>query len=80
MLASMPQMTVNLPADLDARLRRAAAEHGRTRSEITLEALWVHLRRSEGSRRRLLAAGAGRSGRGDISERIEEILRQETRR
>jgi hypothetical protein len=26
------------------------------------------------SRRRLLAAGAGRSGRTDISERIEEIL------
>jgi hypothetical protein len=31
----------------------------------------------DGGRRRLLAAGAGSSGRSDVSERIEEILAQE---
>lgn len=71
----MRRTTVKLSEDLDARLRHEAARRGTTVSELTREAIEAHL--SVGRRRRLLAAGAGRSGRGDISERIEEILRQE---
>jgi hypothetical protein len=70
----MRRTTVKLPDDLDARLRHEAARRGTTISELTREAIEIHLTRP---RRRLLATGAGRSGHDDISERIEEILRQE---
>lgn len=69
----MKRTTLKLPDDLDARLRHEAARRNLTISELTREAIEAHL----GSRRRLLAAGAGRSGRSDVSERIEEILRAE---
>jgi predicted transcriptional regulator len=72
----MKRTTVKLPDDLDARLRHEAARRRITISELTREAIEVHL----GGRRRLLAAGAGRSGRTDVSERIEEILRAEVPR
>lgn len=70
----MNRTTVKLPRDLDALLRHEAARRGTTMSELAREAIAAHL--GVGERRRLLAAGAGRSGRSDISERIEEILRQ----
>jgi hypothetical protein len=69
----MKRTTVKLTEDLDARLRHEAARRHLTISELTREAIEAHL----GARRRLIAAGAGRSGRDDISERIEEILRAE---
>lgn len=72
----MQRTTVKLPDDLDARLRHEAARRGMTISEVTREAIETHLLGVAG-RRRLLAAGAGRSGRSDVSERIEEILRAE---
>ncbi|MBA2449684.1 MAG: ribbon-helix-helix protein, CopG family [Chloroflexi bacterium] len=72
---TMKRTTVKLTDDLDARLRHEAARRGTTISELTRQAVEAHL--GVGNRRRLLAAGAGRSGRGDISERIEEILQQE---
>jgi len=75
MLAYMQRTTVKLPDDLDARLRHEAQRRGRTVSEITREAIEAHLG-ARGSRR-LLAAGAGASGRDDISERIDEILAAE---
>jgi hypothetical protein len=68
----MKRTTVKLPDDLDARLRHEAARRGMTISELTREAVERHL-----GGRRLLAAGAGRSGETDISERIEEILAAE---
>ena len=72
---TMRRTTVKLPDDLDARLRHEAAWRGTTIAELTREAIEAHL--GLGNRRRLLAAGTGRSGQDDISERIEEILRQE---
>ena len=63
--------TIKLPDALDAMLRREADRRGVTISEITREAVESYL---GGRRRRLRAAGAGRSGRTDISEKIEEIL------
>lgn len=76
MLAYMQRTTVKLPDDLDARLRHEAQRRNITVSELTREAIESHLRAPSG-RRRLLAAGAGASGRQDVSERIEEILAAE---
>jgi predicted DNA-binding protein len=69
----MKRTTVKLPEELDARLRHEAARRHITVSELTREAIEAHL----GGQRQLLAAGAGHSGRSDISERIEQILRAE---
>lgn len=78
MLAYMQRTTVKLPDELDARLRHEAERQGRTVSELTREAI-ENLLGAQGGRRRLLAAGAGASGRQDISERIEEILANEVK-
>ena len=72
----MKRTTVKIPDELDARIRQEAERRGVTYSQITREALEHFLgppRRPDG-RRVLLAAGAGNSGRNDISEHIEEIL------
>ncbi|MGQ0520127.1 MAG: CopG family transcriptional regulator [Actinomycetota bacterium] len=69
----MKRTTVKLPDDLDARLRHEAERRGVTVSELTREAIEVHLG-GGGKRRKLLAAGAGAGGRADVSERIEELL------
>ncbi len=78
MLAYMQRTTVKLPDELDARLRHEAERRGMTVTQLTREAIEAHLGRT-GSRRRLLAGGAGASGRHDVSERIEEILAAEVR-
>jgi hypothetical protein len=77
MLAYVKRTTVKIPDSLDARLRHEAERRGTTISEVTREALEAHL---VGPGRRLGAAGAGRSGRDDVSERVEEILAAEVRR
>ena len=71
----MKRTTVKLPDDLDARLRYEAARRQITVSELTREAIERHL--GVGTRRKLLSVGAGNSGQSDISERIEELLREE---
>jgi hypothetical protein len=76
MLAYMKRTTVKLPDDLDARLRHEAGRQATTVSELTREAIEAYLGTKRGTRR-FLATGAGHSGRDDISERIEEILRAE---
>ena len=73
MLAYMVRTTVKLPEELDARLRHEAKRRGATIAELTREAIESYL----GPGRRLEAAGSGRSGRADVSERIEEILARE---
>ena len=78
MLAYMQRTTVKLPDDLDARLRHEAERRGTTVSALTRQAIEALLGQPSG-KRRLLAAGAGSSGRSDISERIEEILASEVR-
>jgi predicted transcriptional regulator len=72
----MKRTTVKLPDELDARLRHEAERRATTVSELTREAIEAHLGGRNG-KRRLMAAGVGRSGHSDISERIEEILRAE---
>ena len=73
MLAYMNRTTIKLPDEVDAKLRHEAKRRGITISELTREAIETHL----APRRKLAAAGTGRSGRADISERIEEILASE---
>ena len=68
----MKRTTVKLPEDLDAKLRAEAARRGMTVSELTREAIEIHL---NGGRRRVLhSAGAGHSGRDDLSTRVDEIF------
>ena len=71
----MKRTTVKIPDELDVRLRLEAERRGVTISELTREALETHL--AARRRRPLLAAGAGRSGRSDVSERVEELLHEE---
>lgn len=71
----MVRTTVKIPDALDARLRAEAQRRGTTIAEVTREALEAHL--PGGGRRTLGAAAAGRSGRSDVSERIEELLGEE---
>lgn len=70
---------MRMPDALDARLRHEAGRRGVTLSALTREALEAFLGTS-GPRRTLGAAAAGRSGRSDVSERIEEILTAEVPR
>jgi predicted transcriptional regulator len=72
---TMKRTTVKLPDDLDARVRQEAQRRGVTISELTRTAIEAQL--GSGPRRRLDAAAAGRSGRTDISERVEEIIAAE---
>jgi hypothetical protein len=79
MLAYVKRTTVKIPDQLDALLRHEAERRGTTISEISREALEAYLGDPSG-RRRLRAAGAGRSGCSDVSERVEQILAAEVGR
>jgi hypothetical protein len=79
MLAYMKRTTVKIDESLDARMRHEAARRGMTVSEWTREAIAAHLPGGEhpgdaSPRRAFRSAGAGDSGRSDISERMEELL------
>ena len=74
----MKRTTVKLPEDLDAKLRLEAKRRGITVSELTRTAIETFL--GNGVRRRLASTGAGRSGRSDISVRIEQMLSEEAER
>jgi len=76
MLAYMVRTTVKLAEDVDARLRHEAERRGISVSSLVREAIEAHLGVGLG-RRELLSAGAGRSGRSDVSDRIDEILTAE---
>jgi predicted transcriptional regulator len=79
MLAYMKRTTVKIPDALDARLRHEAERRGTTIADISRQALEAYLVGPSG-RRRLHAAGTGRSGHTDISARVEEILAAEVAR
>lgn len=68
----MKRTTVKLPEDLDTKLRCEAERRGMTVSALTREAIEMHL--GVGRRRILHGAGAGRSGLGDASRRVDEIF------
>jgi hypothetical protein len=79
MLAYMKRTTVKIDDSLDARMRHEATRRGMTVSEWTREAIAAHLPGGQhpadaAPRRVFRSAGAGDSGRSDISERMEELL------
>jgi predicted transcriptional regulator len=74
----MRRTTIKLSDELDSRLRHEAKRRGSTIAEVTRDALSAHLGVS--ARRKLGAAAAGRSGRSDISEQIEELISAEAKR
>ena len=73
----MRRITINLPDDLDAKLRHEASRRGSTIADIAREAIEAYV--DGGARRRLIAAKAGRSGSRDTARRIEAIIRQGSR-
>jgi hypothetical protein len=70
--------TVTLPAALARRVRAQARTSGRSVSSILREALEAYL---EGQEPPGLPSftGVGASGRGDLSERVEELLAERFR-
>lgn len=76
MLAYMKRTTVKVPDDVDRAMRDEAQRREMTLSEWAREAIEAHLPR-QGGGRRLLATGAGRSGRSDVAERASDILAAE---
>lgn len=71
--------TIKIDESVDARMRHEAARRGMTVSEWTREAIVAHLPGAQPGddttvRRVFRSAGAGDSGRRDISERMEELL------
>ena len=72
-MSTLTKTTVYLPEAEYRRLRSIARAQKRTAAALVREAVSQYARRH---RRRLRprSVGAGRSGRGDLSERPEELL------
>lgn len=73
-MSSLTKTTVYLPAADYRRLKALAHSQGRPAAELLREAVSDYARR-HGRRRLPKSLGSGRSGRGDISERAEDLLR-----
>ncbi|MEJ7876916.1 MAG: ribbon-helix-helix protein, CopG family [Solirubrobacterales bacterium] len=72
----MKRTTVKIPDELDAKLRHEADRLGMTVSELVREALEMRLGNSRRPRLRALA-GSLRSGDGNLSRRIDEIIQED---
>ncbi|HEV7570413.1 MAG TPA: ribbon-helix-helix protein, CopG family [Thermoanaerobaculia bacterium] len=73
----MRRITINLPDDLDAKLRYEAAPRRSPIADVIREAVEAHV--GGVGCRRLIAAKAGRSGSRETARRIEAIIRQVSR-
>ncbi|MSP61011.1 MAG: ribbon-helix-helix protein, CopG family [Myxococcales bacterium] len=74
MSATALKTTVYLdPADYD-RLKRIATDGGATPAALIREAVAEYVRR-HGRKRKPRSLGAGHSGRADLSERADDLLR-----
>lgn len=73
----MKRTTIKLTDELDSRLRHEAERREMSISDLTREAIESHLL---GQRRGRRLGAPGRSGKKNISHRIEEILRSELAR
>jgi hypothetical protein len=72
-MSDLTKTTLYLPEADYRRLKALARREGRAAAELVREAVAEYARR-RGATRRPRSLGAGRSGRGDLSERAESLL------
>jgi len=72
----MKRTTVLVDDDLLRQLREIAKRENLSVSEVTRKALHDYVRRRRPRRSRLSLVGVGRSGRKDVAERSEELLKK----
>ena len=70
-------MRVTVPEEVAERLASEAAERGTSTEEVAAEVLVSHVPAASKTRPLPSWVGAAHSGRGDLSERHEEILKSE---
>jgi hypothetical protein len=73
-MRALTKTTLYLPEADYRRLKALARREGRAAAELVREAVTEYARR-RGSARLPRSLGAGRSGRGDVSERAESLLK-----
>lgn len=78
-MSDLSKTTLYLPEADYQRLKVLARRQRRPAAELVREAVAEYARR-HGGRRRPASLGAGKSGRGDLSERAESLLRGMGRR
>ncbi len=77
----MIRTTVYVDEDVAVALRHRAAVEGRSQAELIREALRRYVEEVEHSERPpIIGMGRHRSGRADVSDRAEELLRQAARK
>ena len=74
----MANVTVYLDDDLALAIRQISDSTGKSQAEIIREALAEYVKRAAGTKPKRV--GQFRSGRLDVSERAEELLREAARR
>ena len=72
----MKRTTVFADEDVLRKLREIARRENRSFAEVTRKALTEYVSRRRTKRSRLSLVGVGRSGRKDVAERSEELLRK----
>lgn len=70
----MKRTTVFADDEVLRQLRRIAKQENRTLSDVIRTALARYVARRRPRRRSLPLVGVGKSGRGDVAERAEELL------
>lgn len=73
-MSSLTKTTVYLPEQEYRQLKAMARREGRSAAELLREAVRAYARRGGATRSRSIASG--RSGRSDLSERAEELLKR----
>jgi 1,4-alpha-glucan branching enzyme len=73
-MSEMTKTTLYLPEADYARIKAMAAREGRSAAELVREAVAEYASR-RGPRRLPRSLGAGRSGKGDVSEKAERLLK-----
>ena len=73
----MVKTTVYMLPEIALRVRQLAAAEGRSQAEIIREAVQAYTGKS--ARPRPKGVGSYHSGRSDVSQRAEELLRRATR-
>jgi predicted transcriptional regulator len=74
----MARTTILLDTELMFRLKQLAGAEGKTVTAIIREAIVAYLDRQK-TPRKLSIIGIGRSGKGNLSEDVEKILKQKFR-